>query len=86
MQAQDLKNVDKKQVERALEFYAQMLEKLQLEEYENDVEGEMAITPSEYEEMVRNLEDIEIDILKSIKVHGKSSSVLAAELSLSERR
>ena len=75
--------VDMKHVEEALRFYKEMLEALALEVYKTVEEGKLEISPSEFEEIVRDLGEVELAILNSIKIHSKGSPALAAELDMS---
>ena len=77
--------VDMEHVEENLRFYNEMLEALALGAYKVEMEGRLKISPSEFEEIVRDIGPTEMEILNSIKVHSKGSAVLAAELDLSDR-
>jgi len=77
--------VDMKHVEEALGFYHEMLEGLALGDYKIEEEGKLEISPSEFEEIIKDLGPTELEMLNSIKIHSKGSAVLAAELDLSDR-
>ncbi len=75
--------VDAAHVKEALDFYGEMLGRLRLKEYKLEEEGRLEISPSEFEEILRDLGPRGLDILNSIKIHSKSSSTLAEELDVS---
>jgi len=77
--------VDIEHVIKALDFYQEMLSQLRLKEYKLEEEGQLEISPSEFERILTDLGKVEMDILKSIKIHSKGSPALAAELDLSDR-
>lgn len=75
--------VDITHVEKVLETYRDMLDRLRLKEYRLEEEGRLDISPSEFEEMVGTLTKRQLVILNSIKIHSKSSTILAEELDVS---
>lgn len=75
--------VDQIHVEKAVEFYMDMMDRLKLGEYKLEEEGRLEITPSELVEMVGVLTERHLAILNSIKIHSKSSTALAGELDVS---
>jgi DNA replicative helicase MCM subunit Mcm2 (Cdc46/Mcm family) len=76
--------VDRQHVEKVIDFYEDMLDKLGLKEYKLEEEGRLEIQPSEIEEIRKDLGETELAILNSIRIHSKSSAVLAEELDLSD--
>jgi hypothetical protein len=72
-------------VQEAVDFYYRMFEDLQLEDYKFAEEGKLKLTETEFTEIAKELGDREYQILDSIKMETKSSSVLAEELGVAIR-
>lgn len=77
--------IDVGHVEAALQFYHEMLDRLALGAYKLREEGRLEIRPSELEEIVGDLNQTHMEILRSIEIQSKGSPALAAELDLSDR-
>jgi len=77
--------VKEEHVEEAVKFYEKTLEMLQLKEYKFEVEGKRELTDSEFESIVKELEERHYEILELVKLEPKSSTQLAEALGVSTR-
>ena len=77
--------VKKEHVERGVALYEETLKLLQLEEYKIEEERKVRLEPEEMEEIVAEVGDIELRILKEIKLQPSTSGVLAAKFEMDEK-
>lgn len=76
--------VKEQHVEGAVNFYEEMLELLQLQEYKLQHEGKLKITDYEFAEISSNLEPRQIEILEKISMEYLPASKLADDFDVSE--
>lgn len=74
--------VETEHVQRAVNWYKQVLDMLELARYKQDTEGKSELTDNDCIAISKELGKTEFDILEEIKHEGKSSSQLAEILEL----